>query len=215
MSRKLIGALCGLAAVWCSGSLFAETPAERIKTVIAAAGGEEKLLKLFQFRERVIIGSTPPPALKEDEPGNRTSVVEIPDHWWVGKDKRDKDKVRVLVWAWTLRILTDPKSKVELLEDSTVLDTKVSGLRVTGSIQEPLELYFDKTDHRLTAIDYTDTRHVFSEWKKTPDGIAYPSRVVGYRFADKAKRTLQEKQWYQTDLLELTPLKELPEGLVR
>ena len=85
---------------------------ERVKSVVKAAGGEEKLLKLFRFRERVIIGDTPPPVVTENEPGNRTSVVEIPDHWWIGSVKRDKDKVRVLVWAWTLRILSDPKSKV-------------------------------------------------------------------------------------------------------
>ncbi|MCY2964469.1 MAG: hypothetical protein NT069_12685 [Planctomycetota bacterium] len=84
---------------------------------------------------------------------------------------------------------------------------------MTGSVKEPIDLYFDKADNRLVAIDYTDTRHLFSDWKKTEDGHVYPAHVAGYRFQDKAKRTLQDKQWYQTDILELTPLTELPPEL--
>ncbi len=215
MWRMITG--IGLCLLLAADRLTAAEPdvADRVKSVITAAGGEENLLKLFRFRERVIIGDTPPPPVAENEPGNRTSVIEIPDHWWIGKDKRDKDKTRVLVWAWTLRILSDPKSKVELIEDAAVHGKPAIGLRVTESVKEPIDLFFDKDDKKLVAIDYTDTRHVFSEWKKTADGIAYPSRVVGFRFADRAKRTVQDKQWYQTDLLELTPLKELPADLVR
>jgi hypothetical protein len=37
--------------------------------------------------------------------------------------------------------------------------------------------------------------------------------VTGYRFADAAAGTLQAKQWYQTDILELKPLSELPAEL--
>lgn len=67
--------------------------------------------------------------------------------------------------------------------------------------------------HKLLAIDYTDTRHIFSEWKTTEAGHQYPSHVTGYRFADAAAGTLQAKQWYQTDILELKPLAELPAEL--
>lgn len=212
---SILLALCGL-LLW-SATLPADDQAvaDRVQAVITAAGGEEKLLKLFRFRERVIVGDVIPPPVAENEPGNRTSVVEVPDSWWIGTAKREKEKTRVLVWAWTLRLLIDPKSKVEVIEDAEVHGIAASGLRVMESIKEPLDLFFNKKDQRLVAIDFDDTRHVFSEWKKTADGYEYPSRVVGFRFEDRAKRTLQMKQWYQTDLLELTPLKELPADLLR
>ncbi len=187
--------------------------ADVVGQIVKAAGGEEKLLKLFRFRERVLITSKPADPVTPDEKGNRTSVVEVSGDWWIGAGKREKDKVRVLCWAWSLRILLHPDSKIDLLEETQIGDKPAIGLRVTGSVKEPIDLYFDKEDKRLVAIDYTDTRHHFSDWKKTEGGHVYPAHVAGYRFQDKAKRTLQDKQWYQTDILELTPLTELPPEL--
>ena len=43
--------------------------------------------------------------------------------------------------------------------------------------------------------------------------IAEEMPSVGFRFADRAAGKLQHKQWYQTDLLELTPLTEPPAEL--
>jgi hypothetical protein len=148
-----------------------------------------------------------------DEKGNRTSVVQVSGDWWLGKNKRDKDKVRVLCWAWSLRLLIDPMSKVTTLADTTVAEKPVFCLRVSGSIKEPIDLLFDKETQRLVAIDYTDTRHVFSEWKTTEAGNHYPSHVVGFRFKDRSTGVLSQTQWYQTDILELTPLTELPPEL--
>lgn len=206
-------------AMWLMGTLTAaacaaeDDAAKLIDAVIQRAGGEEKLLNIFRFRERVLITSTPVPLPAADETGNRTSVVQVGGDWWLGTTKRDKDKVRILLWGWSLRILKDPKSKVEVLPESEVAGKPTMGLRVTGSIKDPLDLYFDKSGLNLVAMDYTDTRHVFSEWKETPQGQRYPAHVTGYRFADRTKKTLQEKQWYQTDILELTPLAELPPEL--
>lgn len=184
-----------------------------VEEVVTTAGGEEKLLKLFRFRERVLITSTPAAPVTPDEKENRTSVVQVSSNWWIGTAKRDKDKVRVLCWTWSLRILLDPKSKIQTLPDITVADKPAFGLRVTESIKEPIDLFFDKESKRLVAIDYTDTRHIFSEWKKTAEGHHYPSHVIGFRFADRAAGKLQDLQWYQTDILELTPLTELPADL--
>ncbi len=184
-----------------------------VEEVVATAGGEEKLLQLFRFRERVLITSTPAAPVTLDEKENRTSVVQVSGKWWIGTAKRDKDKVRVLCWTWSLRILLDPKSKIQTLPGITVADKPAFGLRVTESINEPIDLFFDKESKRLVAIDYTDTRHLFSEWKKTAEGHQYPSHVVGFRFADRVAGKLQDKQWYQTDILELTPLTELPAEL--
>ena len=184
-----------------------------VEEVVATAGGEEKLLKLFRFRERVLITATPAAPVTPDEKENRTSVVQVSGNWWIGTAKRDKDKVRVLCWTWSLRILLDPKSKIQTVPDITVADKPAFGLRVTESVKEPIDLFFDKESKRLVAIDYTDTRHLFSDWRKTAEGHQYPSHVVGFRFADRAAGKLQDMQWYQTDILELTPLTELPAEL--
>ena len=184
-----------------------------VEQVVKTAGGEEKLLKLFRFRERILVSAAPAAPVTADEKGNRTSVVQVSGDWWLGKDKRGKDKVRVLCWAWSLRLLLDPMSKVTTLADTTVADKPAFGLRVSESIKEPIDLLFDKKTQRLVAIDYTDTRHIFSEWKATEAGHHYPSHVVGFRFTDRAAGVLSETQWYQTDILELTPLADLPPEL--
>ncbi|MBC8290826.1 MAG: hypothetical protein H8E37_10970 [Planctomycetes bacterium] len=198
----------------CAHAGETDTPVnESVAQVIKAAGGEEKLLDVFRFHERVLITSTPTPLAAGDTKGNRTSVVKAGGGWWVGTNKRNKDKVRVLCWAWSLRILLDDNSKIEAISEIGVDEKPAFGLRVTGSVNEPIDLFFDRKSHRLTAIDYTDTRHIFSDWKETKEGHLYPAHVAGFRFADRNSRTLQEKQWYQTDILELVPLKKLPSEL--
>ena len=186
---------------------------ELVNLAIRTMGGKEKLLDVFRFHERVLITSTPTPVVAGETKGNRTSVVKVGGGWWVGQKKRNKDKVRVLCWAWSLRILLDDKSKIEAIPDIVVDKKPAFGLRLTGSVKEPIDLYFDKESNRLAAIDYTDTRHVFSDWKKTREGHLYPAHVAGFRFADRKFRTVQKKQWYQTDILKLVPLKELPSDL--
>ena len=186
---------------------------ELVEQVVKTAGGEEKLLKLFRFRERILVSAALAAPVTPDEPGNRTSVVQVSGDWWLGKDKRGKDKVRVLCWAWSLRLLLEPTSKVTTLAATTVTDKPTFGLRVSASIEEPIDLLFDKETRRLVAIDYDDTRHIFSEWRTTEAGHHYPSHVVGFRFTNRAAGVLSETQWYQTDILELTPLADLPPEL--
>jgi len=190
-------------------------PQELVKQLLETAGGESKLLKLFRFRERLLVGKTAADPVSQDEKGNRTSVVEVSGDWWIGKAKRDKDKVRVLCWAWSLRILLDPQSCIQSCRAITVDGKPAFGLRVTESVKEPIDLFFDAESKRLVAINYMDTRHVFSEWKKTADGHHYPSHVVGFRFTNRDAGALESNQWYQTDILELTPLNELPIELKR
>ena len=47
-----------------------------VEEVVATVGGEEKLLKLFRFRERVLITSTPAAPVTADEKENRTRSEE-------------------------------------------------------------------------------------------------------------------------------------------
>ena len=140
-----------------------------VEQVVKAAGGEEKLLKLFRFRERVLITATPAARVTADEKENRTSVVQVGGDWWIDKNKRYKDKVRVLCWAWSLRILLEPKSKVATIAETTVAGKPALGLRVSESVKEPIDLLFDKETNRLVAIDYTDTRQLLL---RIPDALA-------------------------------------------
>lgn len=212
---RLVLILAALVSSFVVSSLMADDVDAKnvVEQVIGAVGGEDKLLKLMRFRERVLITPTPAAAPAPDEKGNRTSTIELGGRMWVGNNLRDKDKVRVLMWAWSLRILTAPEAKVAVIKDASIGGKPALGLKVTDVIKEPIELYFDPESKLLIAIDYTDTRHLVSEWKKTEAGHSYASHVVGYRFADRAKKTLNEKQWYQSDILELTPLTELPAEL--
>jgi hypothetical protein len=181
--------------------------------VIGRAGGEPKLLSKFRLRERVLIQSQPAALPTENEPGNRTSVVEIGKNMWLGTKKRDKDKVRVLCWAWSLRLLLAPEAELTTLPETMIAGQRAVGLRAAKATKEPVDLWFDAGSMRLLAIDYTDTRHVFSDWTETAEGHQYARHVAGYRFQDPARKAVAEKQWYQTDLLELTPLTELPADL--
>ncbi|MBP86882.1 MAG: hypothetical protein CMJ64_09215 [Planctomycetaceae bacterium] len=78
--------------------------------------------------------------------------------------------MRVLCWAWSLRIPLDDKSKIDAISDIVVDKKPVFGLRVTGSVKESIDLFFDRESNRIAAIDYTDTRHVCSGWKKPKEG---------------------------------------------
>ncbi len=215
MRSTLSLAITILSFLPCESHAGEPDPQELVAQVLETAGGEEKLLKLFRLRERLLVTKTPAEPVTQDEKGNRTSVVEVSGDWWVGKAKRDKDKVRVLCWAWSLRLLLDPQSTIQSCHDITVNGKPAFGLRVTESVKAPIDLFFDVESKRLVAIDYDDTRHVFSEWKKTADGHQYPSHVVGFRFTDRDAGALASNQWYQTDILELTPLDELPVELRR
>lgn len=174
-----------------------------VDQAVAAAGGEEHLLKLFRIKERLNVSSDP-----EKKGAERVSVLQPPEHWWVGKRdrvKEDKEPATFLVWAWTLGALTDPKSKIEPIAEITEADKPAFGLRVSGSIDPPLDLYFDKADHRLVRIDWRSDIHRFSDWKEH-DGAKYPAKCVGYKKATG-------KAWYFTEILELERMKELPAEL--
>jgi hypothetical protein len=176
-----------------------------VANAVKAAGGEDKLLKLFRIKERLNVSSDP-----EKKGNERVSVLEPPNYWWLGKKERVKDEkepATFLVWAWTLGALTDPNSKVEIIPDINDEDKPAFGLRISESIKPPMDLYFDKTDRLLLRIDWRADIHRFSNWKEH-DGVKYPAKCVGYKKASG-------KPWYFSEILEIERLKELPEGLTR
>jgi hypothetical protein len=204
---RLLGllALTG-ASLWASPANTAEPEAkDLVEQVVAAAGGEGSLLKLFRIREQLIVGSDP-----NKEGSERISVLQPPKHWWVGKKDRvseEQEPARFLVWAWTLGALIDPLSKVAVIADIEEADKPAFGLRVSETITPPMDLYFGKADRRLVRIDWRADIHRFSDWKQH-DGFKYPAKCVGYKQATG-------KPWYFSQIVELERLKELPEGLNR
>ncbi len=124
-------------------------PKELVKQVVKAAGGEDKLLRLFRTRETVNVSSDP-----EKKVPARVSVAEPPKYWWLGNADRGGEPAKFLVWAWTLGALTDPKSKVEVIPEIKEADKPAFGLRVSGTIDPPMDLYFDKGNSLLVRIDW-------------------------------------------------------------
>ena len=175
---------------------------ELVSKVIAAAGGEDKLLKLFRMEERYNGGK------ERVSPGTyRVSVVAPPNSWWIGTSERGQEPAKITAWAWTLGVLNDPKSKIELIPDVTDNEKELAGLRVTVSVDPALEMYFDKTTHELVRVDWRNDIYRFSEWKEY-DGTKYPSMCAMFR------RNSGEP-WFFHEIVTIERLKELPEGLKR
>jgi hypothetical protein len=167
---------------------------------ITAVGGPDKLLHRFRIKEKLNVSADP-----KGKTTDRVSTIELPGKWWLGTTPREKLDPKILAWAWTLVVLTDPATKLATLPEITENDQPAVGLRVSGTIDPPLDLYLDKTDHQLVRIDWKSSIHRFSNWKEH-DGVKYPCQVVGYRKATG-------KPWYFTELVELERLKELPAEL--
>lgn len=191
-----------------SGQSPSPTTATIVNQLVAAVGGEDKLLRLFRTRETVNVSTDP-----EKKVAPRVSVYEPPKYWWTGKNERVKNEAMpdepatFLVWAWTLGILKDPASQLEVIPEIMELDKPALGLRVSGTVSPAMDLYFYKEDSRLVRIDWRSDIHRFSDWRET-DGIKYPAKCTGY------KKT-SGKPWYFSEIIELERLKDLPEGLQR
>lgn len=72
----------------------------------------------------------------------RTGVVfrEPPKYWWLGKRERGPEPVKFLARAWTLGALTAPASTVEAIPAITESGKSAFGLRVSGTIDPPMDL---------------------------------------------------------------------------
>ncbi len=134
-------ALFTLAFVLLLGSVVRSAdsdPKTRIKQIVTAANGEDKLLKLFRIKERLNVTSDP-----EKKGNERVSILEPPKYWWIGKRERGPEPAKFLAWAWTLGALTDPASTVEAIPEITESGKSAYGLRVSGTIDPPMDLYVE------------------------------------------------------------------------
>lgn len=179
------------------------TPArELVSKVVAGAGGEEALLKLFRMEERYNSGK------ERTSPGtSRVSVVEPPKYWWIGTKERGTEPAKITTWAWTLGVLNDPKSKLEILPDITEGEKTLTGLRVTESVDPAIDLYFDKSTYELVRVDWRNDIYRFSDWKDF-DGTRYPAKC------DMFRRNTGEP-WFFHEIVAIERLQDLPEGLKR
>ncbi len=197
-----------LAALLTAAAQPAATPVDPqplVVKVIEAAGGADKLLRLFRMKERYHFGALPEPA--SGKSSTRDSVLEAPAYWWVGKKDRTDEPAKFDVWAWTLVALTDDRSKIEVVPDVTEDGRSVFGLRVSGTIDPPLELYFDRERLQLVRTDWRSDIYRFTEWKEH-DGAKYPAQTIIYK-------KVGGKPWFYHEITEIERLRELPVGLSR
>jgi hypothetical protein len=173
-----------------------------ISRALDAVGGKEKLLKVFRMQEQFHSGesATPPEGKK---PGTRTSFIQLPATWWVGKKERGEEAAKDDVRAWSLDLLVDTRSKFELLPTFDDEGVKCQGIRISGSVTPAMELYFDATSHLLHRLDWRNDLYRFSDWKEL-DGLKYAAHTVIIK-----KKT--GKPWFHHDILSIERLVKLPE----
>ncbi len=135
------------------------------------------------------------------------SILEMPGWWWINKKERADEPAKFDVWAWTLGMLVDEKSKVEVVPDITDEGRAAFGLRVSGTVDPPMDLYFDKETSLLLRIDWRSDFYRFSEWQEH-DGVKYASKTVIFKKAGG-------KPWFFHEVTEVERLKALPEGVTR
>ena len=183
----------------------AESPSDAAayaREIVASHGGAEKLLRVVKFSETYFLnGSTA-------KGTDRTSVLQPPKLWFVGKTERveeeNKGAVCRDVWMWTLAPLVDPATKLEVVPDIVIADKPAHGLSVSGSIEPGIRAYFDVATHDLVRIDWKEKQFHFSQ-PVAVDGTRVPSRCV---LIGK-----DGKEIIRTELRDIQRLAELPAEL--
>ncbi len=202
-TRLVLAALIAGASIPCQ----AADPDTKVlvEKVLQAAGGSDKLLKLFRIKEEFTFAAEAKPKGKGSP---RESILEAPKHWWVeGKDRAGEEQSKNVVWAWTLGVLVDPKTKFESIPGVKENDRPTFGLRVGESVKPAIDLYFDQEKFQLVRLDDRDDFYRFREWREH-DGTKYPARSTIFKKADG-------KPWFHHEILEIERLKDLPKGLKR
>lgn len=179
-------------------------PKPLIEKALLAVGGREKLLKTYRIQEVFHFGSNPEPDTGKKR-SNRDSILSQPDLWWINKKERGPDPAKDDARAWSLDLLVDEKSRFEILPDIVDEGRTCAGLRISGSVNPAMSLYFDRETMLLRRLEWRNDFYRFSEWKDR-DGLRYASRTVIF----KAKTG---KPWFFHDITELERLSFLPPGL--
>jgi len=189
-------------------SALAQTadPKPLVEKALTAAGGKDKLLKIFRIKEIFHFGSTPEPA-EGKKRSTRESILSQPDKWWINKKERGTEPAKDDVRAWSLDLLVDEKSKIEVIPDLTDEGKTYFGLKVSGSITPAMDFYFDTETVLLKRLDWRDDIYRFSDWKEH-DGVKYASKTIILKAKDN-------KPWFFHEVTEIERLAKLPEGIVK
>jgi hypothetical protein len=189
-------------------SALAQTadPKPLVEKALTAVGGKDRLLKIFRIKEIFHFGSTPEPA-EGKKRSTRESILSQPDKWWINKKERGVEPAKDDVRAWTLDLLVDEKSKIEVIPDLTDEGKTCFGLQISGSVDPAMKFYFDKETSLLHRLDWRGDFYRFSDWKEH-DGVKYASKTIIFKVKDS-------KPWFFHEVTEVERLKALPEGLAR
>ncbi|MEI6234074.1 MAG: hypothetical protein WCT04_13550 [Planctomycetota bacterium] len=116
--------------------------------------------------------------------------------WYVGKTERvaeqNKGGVCHVVWMLTLAPLVDPKSKLEALPDGSVEGKAAHGLKVSGTIEPPMNVFLDAATYDLVKV----------EWKSEPFFFCVPTEVDGTRVPSQVYVDRQGRQGAHEDRVE-------------
>jgi len=189
-------------------SAFTQTvePQPLVEKALAAVGGKNKLLKTFRIKEIFHFGSTPEPA-EGKKRSTRESILSQPDKWWINKKERGAEPAKDDVRAWSLDLLVDPKSKIEVIPDLTDEGKNCFVLQISGSVDPAMKFYFDKETSLLLRLDWRGDFYRFSEWKEH-DGLRYAAKTIIFKVKDS-------KPWFFHEVTELERLAQLPVGLAK
>ena len=140
----------------------------------------------------------------------RNSIIDAPSFWWLERktwEERGKEPAKWLAYGWTLAVLVDPKASIESLPPMKDPETGIEfdGLRVSGAIEPPMDLYFDRETRLLVRLDWKKQICRFSDWKRF-DGFLLPTRCVGYR-------SNTGKPWYACEIDVVERLAGIPKEI--
>lgn len=175
-----------------------------IEKAIAAAGGKEHLLTMFQMKERYSSG---PVAALPEKSSPRESVLEPPKYWWVNGKDREGEPAKFVLWGWTLTILNDAKASIEKIAGVEENGRTTVALRIRGVVDPEMDLHFDRDTFRLVRIDWRDDIYRFSDWR-VHNGTGYHARTAIYKKSSK-------EPWFHHEVVAVERLAKLPDGLSR
>lgn len=170
-----------------------------VTKIIAAAGGHDKLLTTFRMVERFNSGAEKAPPEKSQ---SRTSILRPPKIWTVGGKERGEEPAKLVVWAWTLGILSDPLTKLETIPGLAEDGKTTLALRASGSVKPAMDLHFDPQSFRLIRVDWRDDIYRFSEWREH-DGTPFRAQTTIWKKA-------ASKPWFFHEVVSVERLETLP-----
>jgi hypothetical protein len=100
---------------------------------------------------------------------------------------------------WTLAPLIDSKTKLESLPDSSVEGKAAHALKVSGSIEPPMNVFFDTASDDLLKIEWKGEQFLFSD-PIAVDGTRLPSKcvLIGKTGKERMRTELKKIERLQT-----------------